>query len=112
MDDARTGRDDAQVTERRLCPAQELVALAVALVLALDVEGEGGTPVKSWRMTRDGMNGTSASAGTPGRQAANVSTSASVTIPPPAWRRTFSSRTRTVTGRPVEAVRSPRASRR
>ena len=34
------GRHDAQVAEGRLGPAQELVALAVALVLALDVEGE------------------------------------------------------------------------
>ena len=40
VDDAGPGRHDAQVTERRLGPAQELVALAVALVLALDVEGE------------------------------------------------------------------------
>ena len=40
VDDAGAGRDDAQVAERRLRPAQELVALAVALVLALDVEGE------------------------------------------------------------------------
>ena len=42
MDDARPGRHDPQVAERGLGPAQELVALAVALVLALDVEGEGG----------------------------------------------------------------------
>ncbi len=41
MDDARPGRHDAQVAERRLGPAQQLVALAVALVLAFDVEGEG-----------------------------------------------------------------------
>ena len=40
MDDAGPGRDDPQVAERGLRPAQELVALAVALVLALDVEGE------------------------------------------------------------------------
>ena len=40
MDDAGPGRHDPQVTERGLGPAQELVALAVALVLALDVEGE------------------------------------------------------------------------
>ena len=41
MDDARAGRHDPQVAERGLRPAQELVALAVALVLAGDVEGEG-----------------------------------------------------------------------
>ena len=40
MDDAGARRHDAQVAERGLRPAQELVALAVALVLALDVEGE------------------------------------------------------------------------
>ena len=40
VDDARPGRHDAQIPERGLRPAQELVALAVALVLALDVEGE------------------------------------------------------------------------
>ena len=113
--------------ERRLRPAEQLVALAVALVLALDVEGErvaraeavdldgvvddeigrdervdarrdrrrgppsrrastarsttAGTPVRSCRITRDGMNGISASAATPGRQAASVSTSAGVDDP-------------------------------
>ena len=40
VDDAGPGRHDAQVAERGLGPAQQLVALAVALVLALDVEGE------------------------------------------------------------------------
>ncbi len=53
VDDAGPGRDHAQVTERRLRPAQELVALAVPLVLALDVEGEC-----SWRpelVDLDGM---------------------------------------------------------
>ncbi len=41
MDDAGAGRHDAQAVEGALCPAQQLVALAVALVLALDVEREG-----------------------------------------------------------------------
>ena len=40
VDDARPGRDDAQVAERGLGPAQELVALDVALVLAFHIEGE------------------------------------------------------------------------
>ena len=40
VDDPGPGRHDPQVAERGLRPAQELVALAVALVLALDVEGE------------------------------------------------------------------------
>ena len=35
------GRDDLEVVERALAPAQELVALAVALVLDLDVALEG-----------------------------------------------------------------------
>ena len=41
VDDAGAGRDDAEVLEGLLRPAQQRVALAVALVLALDVEGEG-----------------------------------------------------------------------
>ena len=40
VDDAGARRHDAQVAERGLRPAQQLVALAVALVLALDVERE------------------------------------------------------------------------
>jgi hypothetical protein len=42
--DAGARRDDLEVVERGLAPAQELVALAVALVLELDVllEGVGG----------------------------------------------------------------------
>ena len=46
VDDARAGWHHAQVVEGGLGPPQELVPLAVALVLALDVEGEGaGRPV-------------------------------------------------------------------
>jgi hypothetical protein len=41
VDDARPGRDDLEVVERRLTPAEELVPLAVALVLDLDVALEG-----------------------------------------------------------------------
>jgi hypothetical protein len=37
VDDAHARRDDPEVAERALGPAQELVALAVALVLAVDV---------------------------------------------------------------------------
>ena len=40
VDDARPRRHDPQIAERGLRPAQELVALAIALVLALDVERE------------------------------------------------------------------------
>ena len=40
MDDAGPGRDHAQLAKGGLGPTQELVALAVALVLALDVIGE------------------------------------------------------------------------
>jgi hypothetical protein len=39
--DARVGRDHAEVVERGLAPAQELVALAVALELELGVPLEG-----------------------------------------------------------------------
>jgi len=42
MDDARPRRDDPQIVERPLRPAQEEVPLAVAHVLLLDVEPEGG----------------------------------------------------------------------
>ena len=42
MDDARPRRDDPEVGERALRPAEERVALAVALVLALDVDQERG----------------------------------------------------------------------
>src|SRR3954449_5839057 len=45
-----------------------------------------GTPVKSWRITRDGMNGISASAGAPGGPAASGSTSPARRSPPPAGR--------------------------
>ena len=41
VDDAGAGRDDLEVVEGTLAPAQELVALAVALVLDLDVALEG-----------------------------------------------------------------------
>ena len=41
MHDAGSGRDDAEVPERLLRPAEEGVALAVALVLALYVDQEG-----------------------------------------------------------------------
>ena len=41
VDDAGARRHDAEVLERLLRPAQQRVALAVALVLQLDVAGEG-----------------------------------------------------------------------
>src|SRR4029079_6390660 len=66
-----------------------------------------GTPVKSWRITRAGMNGISASADWPGRQAARASTSPASTMRPPAWRRTFSSRIFSVTGARSSSIRSP-----
>ena len=56
-------------------------------------------------ITREGMNGISASAATPGRHEARVSTSAGSTMPPPAWRSRFSSRIRTVTGSATPPVR-------
>ena len=42
VDDAGARRDDAEVGERLLRPAEERVALAVALVLAVDVDQERG----------------------------------------------------------------------
>ena len=41
MHDARVGRHDREVVERALAPAQERVALLVALELALGVDAEG-----------------------------------------------------------------------
>ncbi len=41
VDDAGLGRDDLEVLERRLAPLQELVALAVALVLQGAVQAQG-----------------------------------------------------------------------
>ena len=41
VDDAGAGRHDAEAAQGGLGPAQQLVALAVALVLALDIEGVG-----------------------------------------------------------------------
>ena len=38
MDDPRSGRHDLEVVEGLLAPAEEGVALAVALVLAVDVD--------------------------------------------------------------------------
>ena len=40
MDDPRPRRDDAEVLERLLRPAQQLVTLAISLVLEIDVLGE------------------------------------------------------------------------
>ena len=61
--DAGAGRHDAEIVERGLAPAQECVALAVALVFQLDVLLEGAGPAKSstmteWSMTRStGVSG-------------------------------------------------------
>ena len=70
-----------------------------------------GTPVKSWRMTRAGRKGTSASPAPPGRHAARVRTSSSVTTSPPACRSTFSSRILTVIGARSRSARPARSRR-
>ena len=60
MDDPGPGRHDAQVAERGLRPTEELVALAVPLVLTLDVEGERAgrpEPVDLDRMVDDQVGG-------------------------------------------------------
>jgi len=46
VDDAGARRDDLEVVERGLAPAEELVALVVALVLELDVALEGVGPAE------------------------------------------------------------------
>ena len=96
MDDAGPGRHDPQVAERGLGPAQELVALAVALVLALDVEGErAGVPNRStwtlWSMTRSAGTSGLTRAGSPPRSAiASRMTARSTTAGTPvkSWRMT------------------------
>ena len=58
--DAGSGRDDLEVVERRLAPAEELVALAVALVLDLDVALErvlGAEEVGDDRVVDDHLGG-------------------------------------------------------
>ena len=56
--DAGAGRHHAEIVERLLAPAQELVALAVPLVLELDVLPEGEracrtmSTITEWSMTR------------------------------------------------------------
>ncbi len=41
MDDSGVGRDDAEIVERALAPAQKQIALAVALELEFAIAGEG-----------------------------------------------------------------------
>ena len=57
MADAGAGRNDAEVVERGLAPAQEGVALLIALELQIDVllEGAGGAvliDLTEWSITR------------------------------------------------------------
>ena len=73
VDDPGSRRDDAQIVERRLRPAQQGVALAVPVVLALDVEGERGRrpePVDLDRVVDDQVGGDERV--DPGRVAAEV----------------------------------------
>ncbi len=71
-----------------------------------------GTPVKSWRSTRAGVNGRSRSS-PPGAppQRASASTSPSATSRPPAWRSRFSRRILSVTGNPEGSPKPRPASR-
>ena len=62
--DAGAGRDDLEVVERGLAPAQELVALAVALVLELDVALERRRRVpKTSAMTEWSMTSSAGASG-------------------------------------------------
>ena len=68
------GGHDAQVAERGLRPAQQLVALAVALVLPVDVERERARPPHAsicteWSMTRSAGTSGLTLAGSPPRAA-------------------------------------------
>jgi hypothetical protein len=55
-----------------------------------------GTPVKSWSSTRAGMNEISFVGSAFASHFATASTSSAVTVSPSSWRRTFSSRIRSV----------------
>ena len=58
--DAGAGRHDAEIAEGRLAPAQELVALAVALELAPDIGAEGigaAVGIHHHRMVDDEVHG-------------------------------------------------------
>ena len=57
-----------------------------------------GMPVKSCRITRDGMNGTDVPSGAGAGHAASARMSASDTCGPVEWRSCISSSTRTVYG--------------
>ena len=72
-----------------------------------------GTPVKSCRMTRPGMNGSSTSPEADGSQDARARMSSADTSPslPAAWRSAFSSSTLTVYGSVARSV-APAASSR
>ena len=54
VDDAGAGRDDLELAERRLAPAQELVALLVALVLQLHVASRTRRACRRGRRRRSG----------------------------------------------------------
>ena len=151
VDDPRARGDDPEVGERALPPAEERVALAVALELELGVARDGEPrrvlvdlhrvvddelgrqqrvdPLRvaaelAHRVAHRGEVDDRGDAGevleehAPGRErdllrglgrrdpAATASTSAPVTVTPSSWRRTFSSRTRSVYGRRRTSKRS------
>ncbi len=70
-----------------------------------------GTPVKSWRMTRAGMNGSSTSFGAGAFQAPRFFTSSAVTTSPSTLRRTASSSTLIENGRRASPGATPAFSR-
>ena len=63
VDDAGAGRDDLEVVEGGLAPAEELVALAVALVLDLDVALEGVGAAEDVDMTEWSMTSSAGASG-------------------------------------------------
>ncbi len=69
-----------------------------------------GTPVKSCRMTRAGLKGTSAVEGTSAPHLASRETSSLVTVKPSTWRNTASNRTRIENGNAEIEPTPPRSS--
>ncbi len=99
MHDAGAGRHDLEVVERRLAPTQELVALAVAPVLELDVALQG---VRACRTRRRSPSGRS-----PGRRGQRVHLAAGRRRARPRPRAWWPGRPRT--GTPVKSCITTRA---
>jgi hypothetical protein len=115
--DAGVGWHHLQRVERPLAPAQEAIALLVALELALGVDLEGvsggeGVDLESCISTRAGVKAISLLGCALASQLASASTSAADTDPLPSVRNRFSSSTFSENGRRATSKRCCSESRR